>query len=113
MIDHKYQTLIKEIRDISSDIARLDQDLTRDRQDVADIKVNMANLSEEVNQLRREMAAITSDVGDKVKDTLKPAVKEVHSLKDAIQKKRQVIIKGVSFYSWVKSKFKGGEIRNE
>ncbi len=103
-MDVKYNTLIKEVREISSDIARLDADLTKDRQELSDFKVQMATLTEEVKQLRVQMAHITGDVGDKVKDTLKPAVKAVDNLKDEIKKKKSINFGGNRFLSWFKRK---------
>lgn len=108
----QYETLIKEVREISSDIARLDADLTQDRRELADFRVQMATLVEEVNQLRKEMAAITGDVGDRVKDTLRPAVKEVTALKDEIKKRRSIVITRKGILSWVKSCIKKGGEKN-
>ncbi len=107
MQNEKYDTLIREVREISSDIARLDADLTKDRQDLADFKVKMARLAEEVKQSRKETSAITKDVGDKVKDTLKPAVKEVTALKDEISKKKTIVVtRGV--LDWFRQRVNGG-----
>jgi len=36
------------------------------------------------------ISAVVDDVGDRVKNTLKPAVKEVSSLKEEIEKKKVV-----------------------
>ena len=50
------------------------------------------------------MSAITTDVGDKVKDTLKPAVKEVKSLKNEIKKKKSITFKRIKVFAWIKQK---------
>jgi chromosome segregation ATPase len=88
--DEKYKTLINEIRGISSDIASLNEDLIKDRQGLADLNVKIETLKSEVEQLRKEISAVVDDVGDRVKNTLKPAVKEVSSLKEEIEKKKVV-----------------------
>lgn len=108
MIDRKYHTLIKEVREISSDIARLDADLTKDRHNLANLEVNMAGLSEEVKQLRKQMESIKRDVGHEVKDTLRPAVKEVTKLKNEIKGKKSIIIKRGEFLAWFKQRIKRG-----
>jgi len=104
MIDKKYQTIIGEIRDISSDIARLDGDLTKDRQDLQDFKVQMTTLTEEVEQLRKELYSVLKNVSSKVKKSLQPAVEEVSNLKKEIKQKKMIALKNINFWNFFKIK---------
>ena len=110
MENKKYQVLIEEVRGISSDIARLDLDLTRDRHELADFKVQMATLTEEVKQLRKEMSAIKGDVGREVEDTLKPVSKDMNALQKEISKKKTLIITKNGLVDFFKIKLGGGEL---
>lgn len=106
MIDKKYQTIIGEIREISSDIARLDADLTKDRNDLSDFRVQMANLATEVEQLRKEFNSVVDDVSLKVKETLEPAIKEVYNLKKEMEQKKVVALKSVSLWNYFRFRIK-------
>jgi chromosome segregation ATPase len=106
MIDKKYQTIIGEIRDISSDIARLDADLTKDRNDLSDSKVQMATLTGQVEQLRKEFSAVVEDINQKVTEALKPAIKEVKNLKKEMEQKKVVALKSISFWNFFRFRVK-------
>jgi len=119
MEDKQFEVLLNEIRGVSSAIERLSNDLgrdaTRDRQEASDHSVALATITEGVRQMRKAVNTITGDVGDKVGDTLKPAVKEVvvatTSLKKEISKKKSIIITKNGIIDWFKGllRSKGGE----
>jgi chromosome segregation ATPase len=100
MLDKKYETIIGEIRDISSDIARLDNDLTKDRHDLADFKVRIDTLTSEMEQFRKEFNSVLTDIESKVKEALKPAIKEVKNLKKEMEQKKVVALKSMSFWNF-------------
>lgn len=106
MKDEKYQTIIGEIRDISSDIARLDGDLTKDRQDLQDFNVKMESLKGEIEQLRKEFGSVVEDINQKVKEALKPAIKEVHNLKKEMEQKKMIALKSVSLWNFFRFRVK-------
>ena len=109
--DKKYETLIGEIREISSDIARLDADLTKDRQDLQDFRVQMSTMTSEVEELRKELNSVLANVSIKVKESLEPAIDEVKKLKKEIGGKKTIALKNISIWSLLK--FGGKNNKNE
>ena len=105
MDTNQYKVIVEEIRGISSDIARLDLDLTRDRHELSDFKVQMATLTEEVKQLRKEMTAMKNEVGREVEDSLKPVTKDMNALSKEIKQKKTLIITKNGFMDWIRNRF--------
>ena len=107
--DTKYETLIGEVREISSDIARMDDDLTKDRQGMQDFQVKLDTLAGQVEQLRKEFSSVVDDIEHKVKETLKPAIKEVKQLKKEMEQKKVVALKTMSFWNFFRFRFRKDE----
>lgn len=93
MSDAQYDVILKEIRDLAekvqgtrTEIAELDRDLTRDRQEIGDTKVALSSLKEEVAQLRKTVNISSEDVERKVSDVVDPASERlVDAVKDLNQ----------------------------
>jgi DNA repair exonuclease SbcCD ATPase subunit len=118
MEKNQYKVIIEELRDVKAKIqetrdeaGRIDRDLTKDRHDLEDFRVRLGRVEEEIQSLKRLLTENVETMKDKVQDALKPAVKEVASLKQEIAKKRSIIVTKNSLIDWIKGVFgkKGGE----
>lgn len=108
MEDDKYKVLLDEIKSVKEEvqatrdeIARVDRDLTKDREYIEDFRVRLGRLEAEVQSMKRLLFRQADKVKDRVEDVVQPAVKEVRSLKSAIDKKNIRVIRQ-DFWSWVK-----------
>src|SRR3972149_4981328 len=106
MEDQHYNALMAELRSVREDvqatrdeIARVDRDLAKDRHDLEDFRVKLSNQDEQIDSIKRLVTSNVDDIGDRVTDALKPAVKEVASLKEEIRNKKSIIITKMGFFA--------------
>ncbi len=104
MIDDQYKNLIGEVRGIRKEIAQIDSDLAKDRQDLGDFRVEMAGMKDELKEFRGMINQNAERVGNKVTDALEPAVDSVESLRREIKKKKTIIISKNKLIDWFKLK---------
>ena len=104
MKDNQYDNLIEEVRGIRKEIAQIDRDLAKDRQDLCDFRIEMAGMKSELKEFRGMIGSNAERVEEKVTDALGPAIRSVDSLKREIKKKKTIIISKSKFIDWIKLK---------
>lgn len=120
MEDQQYKALFGELKSIKEEvqatrdeIARVDRDLCKDREDLENFRVSLSNVVDEIKSLKSMVTKNVDNVGDKVTDALKPAVKEVTSLKQEIKKKKTITIFKTGIMDHIKNLFIVKEIKKE
>ena len=56
--------ILKELKEIRTDVSELKQDVTELKQDVADIKVRVTNLEKDVTELKQDVTELKQDIAD-------------------------------------------------
>ena len=84
MKDDQYEVLLETIRGMRTEVASIDRDLVRDRQDMQNFQVRLAALEEEMKQLRRAINTNAERVGDKVQDAIDPLAKLISKKKTMV-----------------------------
>ena len=105
--DTQYKNLMEEIKGVRSEVAGIDEQLTRDRHDIEDFKVQMASMKSEVEQLRHELVANVSNIKTKVSAALEQPIKEVTKLSNEIKKAKKIVIVKNSLVDWFKKRLMG------
>jgi len=112
MEDQQYNALMGELRSLREEvqgtrdeIARVDRDLTKDRHDLEDFRVKLGGLDEQIVSMKRLITGNVDDVGDRVTDALRPAMKEVASLKQEIKNKKSIVVLKEGFFTWLMKPF--------
>jgi len=103
MEDQQYNALMGELRSLREEvqgtrdeIARVDRDLTKDK---------LGGLDEQIVSMKRLITGNVDDVGDRVTDALRPAMKEVASLKQEIKNKKSIVVLKEGFFTWLMKPF--------
>lgn len=120
MEDQQYKALFGELKSIKEEVqatrdevARIDRDLCKDREDLENFRVHLGHVVEQIDSLKRLSTSNVTNMQDQVTDALKPAVKEVSSLKQEIKKKKTIFINRRSISEWFKGLFFVKEIQKE
>lgn len=99
MEDQQYKALFGELKSIKEEVqatrdevARIDRDLCKDREDLENFRVHLGHVVEQIDSLKRLSTSNVTNMQDQVTDALKPAVKEVSSLKQEIKRKRLFLL---------------------
>jgi predicted nuclease with TOPRIM domain len=110
MNDDQYKVLLSEIRECRDEVqqtrdetARIDRDLTKDRNDLGDFRVRLQAVENQIESMRRLIMDNQSNMKDSVQDALRPAVRQVTALTNEIKKKRSIIITRGSLIDQIKN----------
>jgi hypothetical protein len=120
MEDQQYKALFGELKSIKEEVqatrdevARIDRDLCKDREDLENFRVHLGHVVEQIDSLKRLSTSNVTNMQDQVTDALKPAVKEVSSLKQEIKKKKFITIFKTGLWERIKNWFVIKEIKKE
>lgn len=99
----QYEVIVSAVRRIENDITAIDRDLEHDRQDMQDFKIRLGTLEGELRELRKSVNLNAERVKDKVADVVEPMQKQVSNavtdLKEAVEKKKVLVLNRRSIFS--------------
>lgn len=99
----QYEVLVAGLRSLENALTGIDRDLEHDRQDLQDFKVRLGTMEEQVRELRNSVNLNAQRTKDKVADVVEPMQKEVSGaiseLKEAVEKKKVLVLKGKGFFA--------------
>lgn len=99
----QYEVLVASLRSLENTVTGIDRDLEHDRQDMQDFKIRLGTLEDEVRELRKSVNLNAERTKDKVADVVEPMQREVSGaigeLKEAVEKKKVLILKQKGFWS--------------
>lgn len=106
MEEAEYKNLLGEVQGLRKEVAQIDRDLAKDRQDIGSFRVAMESMTAELKEFRGMIGTNADKVKDKVTDALEPAIGAVDSLKKEIKAKKTIVIHTSKIIDFIKSKLK-------
>lgn len=100
------QILLEAIQGLREDIARIDRDLEKDRENMEHIAMEFAGVKEKLDQFSKKMEHIQN----KVADAVAPMMEQAENLTTAIEENQVVVVKNTPLYKRLLKVFqKGGK----
>lgn len=81
MTEDQYKVLVESIQACRDEIARVDRDLGKDREDIQEFSIRMGAVEDQVESLRKSLNTQANKIGDKVTDAISPITDTLNEVK--------------------------------
>lgn len=95
---------LEAIQGLREDIARIDRDMGKDRDNNEKLAMAINANTDQVNQFGKRLEIIEKKIQDKMADVVAPMMEQTQDLKETIEKKKTIILpeKKKSWYKFWK-----------